>query len=311
MNRSGETHCLLDCYATLLNKKAGIDSRPLYIGVWDAYFDSNESGFSYHSDIADPKDWFARFRLIYGITSIRHENVHLNRQVRFNNLVEYMKNKPEHIEVIMLVDLFYLSYSQQYQKVHTPHHYVVLEHITDEEWYVKDPYFAWEGTIPFDKMSESFLGSFIVDMQALHAADAGAIISIFEQDMNTLPNRLIVEIERFVCLAVERNAGYAPESLFDTIEQAIVISKRFWGYRHVYEYFSEDGEDLTAVGNELIACFMKGLENLLLSIVRYGILKRQVDLKEFSAKVDKVHNLEIKVRTEIIQVFSMWKRRKG
>ncbi|QMV40609.1 hypothetical protein FPL14_04865 [Cohnella cholangitidis] len=297
MKMNSPIHCLLDCYASVLKEDARFDYRPLYVGAWNAYFDANEKGIYYYSDTADPYDWQDRFETLYG-NAVKHwfdrdKNKYENYAVLKNRMAD---GRASSVSVVM-ADLYYLPYSNQYRSNHTPH-YVIVKHRKDTQWHLKDPFFSWEGYVSNIDMWNAFYFmnfgmGFEINAQALHSPATSVISRLFEQEMHLRPSRLLVEFEKFVCRSIESNEGYAPKTLFESIKLAGVISKRFVGYVHAFEYFEATSDYCAAAGSAIIADLLKGWENLILAVLRYQVQDKKVDLQAFSAKVDYLRKLEL------------------
>jgi len=308
-----QVHCLLDCYASVLEEDDRLDFRPLYIGVWDAYFESNEKGIFYYSDSADLVDRNGVFTVLYGSVVESWYDPKAPKRRNFITLTDQMSDELAGKAAIIMVDLFYLPYSYQYRVKHAPH-FVVVKQRQGLGWLIKDPYFDWSGSLSSEVLWEAFgFGVFgkgsTIDTGALRQADELVIIRLFESELRLAPGRLLAEIDRFVRSCVEKNGGYAPKTLFASVQEAGVIAKRFGGFQYILQYLCErmgvkdDGMSLT------IAELIKGWENLMLTLVRFEMQKKPVDLEAFGAKIELLRRLEIGVRESLRQLFSAWRNR--
>ncbi|OAS17721.1 DUF6005 family protein [Paenibacillus oryzisoli] len=311
MKKFGQVHCLLDCYASILEEDGRLDFRPLYLGVWDAYFEVNENGIFYASESVDYKDWNSKFAMLYGNSCEHWYDRTVGKHENFSNLMNRMRGGNKEKVSIILVDLFYLPYSSQYRSKHTPH-YVIVKQRKEQEWRINDPYFDWEGFISHQELWESFGYNesgegLIIDTGHFQGADEQTIIQLFEKELKVLPGRLLKEVENFVRTTVERNGGYLPKSFFSSIHEVGVISKRYGGYYYVLQYLSERTGNEHTKTISTIKELIKGWESLMLTMTRYQILNKPVDLTLFAAKGDHLDKLELEVKKELIEVFSEWR----
>ncbi|QYR19390.1 hypothetical protein KZ483_15790 [Paenibacillus sp. sptzw28] len=310
MNKTRQVHCLLDCYASILEEKE-VDFRPLYLGAWDAYFESNDEGIFYHTDeVADPKDWHNRFTLLYGAPISNWFNYNAAKDRNFAIFTDLILSKEAYETVIIMVDLFFLPYSYQYGSKHSPH-FLIVKNRQGTEWLIKDPYFGWEETIADVDMYSAFgfmefgMGR-VMDIRAIRDADKQLVSHLFAKELNPSPGRLLVQVEGYVRQSVEKNGGYAPRTLFASIQDAGVIAKRYGSYDYALQYCRGNiGTELNPAVSDLV----KGWENLMLTIARYGILQRKVDLQAFTERLDHLHKLERAVKEELSQAFTVWKSR--
>lgn len=309
MKRFTQVHCLLDCYVSILEEDDQIDFRPLYIGVWDDHFESNEEGIFYYSDTVQG-NWMSRFTMLYGDFIEDWYDDSTGKQRNIDLLIERMQDRSSGRASIILVDLFYLSYTIQYRTKHFPH-YIIVKQYQRNKWRIKDPYFDYDGCISNEEMRDAFgfnqIGcGLTIEKGAFQRANEHDVIHLFEANLNLSPGKLLIEVERFIHTSVEKNSGYAPMTMSASIQEVLVISKRFGGYDYAVQYVSEqlgiEYNETSPVITELI----KGWENLMLTLVRYQILNKPVDLKTIAEKMKLLHRLEISVKTTLLQMFKEW-----
>jgi hypothetical protein len=312
VNKEDQVHCLLDCYAAVLKKDGRFDYRPFYLGVWNAYFEVNSSGISYYSETVDElKKWRERFELIYGISVNHWYRKHEEKRVNLTILSDLMKNNEPHKHSIIMVDLFFLSYSYLFQSKHTPH-FIIVDHLLEDRWYVIDPYFSWEGYISQAELWNAFMREgtgMTIDTRGINRLDVNSISRLFEEEMSISPNKLLLELDKLVRDSVENNGGYAPKTLLASIQHVAVISKRFGGYRYTLHYFLEGCTTEAEKGSLMITEFVRGFESLMFILARYEILNRKVDLGLFAEKLERLNKLEVEIKQEITRAFTQWKTR--
>lgn len=304
MIRTDSIHCLLDCWAEILNMKS-IDYRPLFSGVWNAQFGVTEAGISYHTGMQDPMDWPDRCARLFGL-SFTHwcGPEHANME----SLMEYLRlQEGREVAGIMYMDLCLMPYSVYYQVKHVPHSILVMYtgQPEPEAWRIKDPYFQWEGTLSVDVLAEGFLMGFAVDFANARPAGAATVSSLFREDTGSAPCRLAVEMERIVGEAVLQHGGCAPDHLLASVQEAGTVAKRFIGYQYILDYLSERTGYDTQAGTDAVQLLRKGWESLMLVIARFCILKQPVDLAEFRKKLDKLEDYEQTAKDEINRALSM------
>ncbi len=304
MIRTDSIHCLLDCWAEILNTK-NIDYRPLFSGVWNAQFGVTESGISYHTGMQDPLDWPDRCFRLFGLTFTHWCGP---EQANMDCLTEHLRlQEGREVAGIMYMDLYLMPYSMHYQVKHVPHSILVVYtgQPEPEAWYIKDPYFQWEGTLPVDVMAKGFLMGFAVDFSNAHPAEDATVSSLFREDTGSAPCRLAMETERIVGEAVRQHGGYAPDHLLASVQEAGTVAKRFIGYQYILDYLSERTGCDPRAGTDAVQLLRKGWESLMLVIARFCILKQPVDLAEFRKKLDKLEACEQTAKNEINRALSL------
>nr|WP_255807608.1 DUF6005 family protein [Cohnella mopanensis] len=302
---------MLDCFASVIEEDDRLDFRPLYIGVWDAYFEANENGISYYSDSVDPMDWNSKFSMLYGNAVESWYDTAVGKRGNFSALTNRMRDGLTGKVSIIMVDVFYLPYSYQYRAKHAPH-FVIVKQRQWLEWQVIDPYFDWNGSLSNGELWEAFgfdgFGrGLTIDTGAFRQADERAIIRLFESELHLSPGLLLAEVERFVHSSIEGNGGHAPKTLFASVQEAGVIAKRFGGCQYILQYLCERLGIEDNVTTSAITEMIKGWENLMLTLVRYQMQNKPVDLASFSVKTGHLRQLEISVRESLFQMFSKWR----
>jgi len=300
-------HCLLDCLASVLREDGRFDSRPLYLGVWEAYFESNASGISYYSDQADPKDWLTRFHQIYGAAVHNWHHYPSGKAANLKRLGEIMENTVPQRFTLVMADLYFIPHARQFRSRHIPHYFIVRGR-TGQRWHIRDPYLDWEGDLSDSAMSEAYERGFTVDMRSAHPPDDSFIRQFFDVGTGPSPSRLITELRNYVVRTIEKNDGAAPGSLFASVQDAGVIAKRLWGYSLVLHYFAEGGGYDPNVGSCAAGELAKEWERLLLMVARYDIARGQVDLGPFLQRADRIDEWERVVKGELIQAYEHWRK---
>lgn len=300
---TGQIHCLLDCWAEILDTKK-IDYRPLYSGVWDAQFDVTATEIRYFSHVLDPKDWFKRCANLFGIVFTHWCGPDLEgvqpEQANIEYLTDHLRTRANRdIAGIMYMDLYYMSYSVHYKVKHIPH-IVIVEYVEGTDcWHIKDPYFQWQGTVSLEVLKDGFSKGIAVDYSKAHPAEIAAVCRLFKKDVASVSGRLQLEVEKFVTHSVRQHGGYAPGDLFASIQEVGTVAKRFRGYQHILDYMAEQTGYDSKAGTEAISLLVKGWESLMLNIARFSILKREVDLDAFRDKLNTLTGYEKCIKQEL------------
>ncbi|MFB9327854.1 DUF6005 family protein [Paenibacillus aurantiacus] len=303
MTKPGQIHCMLDCYAAII-ERAGYDSRPLYSGVWEAGYDVGEHGIAYFGDEVDPKNWPERVNRLYNATIVYWCDYQAERSVNYDLLLRNLNAGRRNGAYLLTVDLYDFPHAPQFRSRHLPH-IVIFEVGADGAWQIRDPYFSWEGSIARDTLEAGFLSGVWFDTAGMHDAIPAAAAELMRQDIHLGTNPLIVDIERLVREALRRNDGYAPATLFESIQQAGVITKRFGGYLRVFGYLCDNEEALDSMAAD-VAALINAWEGFMFAIARLGLLKRAVDLPAISAKLARMRDMEAGIRERLLQAFSSW-----
>lgn len=315
MKQMKRIQCLLDCFACIVEEDSCFDYRPLYMGVWNEPFDVNERGISYYSyrDNKEHKNWQARFEQLYGNAVSHWSNYDAGKYENFSLFKSVSEKMHSHDRLIVKADLFYLPYFQYYQVKHTPH-FLIVDHAGRNGWYIKDPYLYWEGYVDHETMWESFCFLEVawgvkVDTRQFREPSVDTVSRIFAEEIDWSPNKLVIEVEAFMHKNLQHDIGNANRSLFASLEQVGIISKRLGGYEPVYRYFTEGDEHEAEEYMMKIADLLKGWESILLSIARLDILGRRADMQSITEKLRRIEHTELAIKSELSRAFALWKGR--
>lgn len=308
-------HCLLDCFASVVKEDGQFDYRPLYIGIWNDSFGVTEQGIYYYSDASGRIDWPDRFNQLYGNSLTLWFSSQVSKPDNLLLMCNLAGKMTSQEVIIIRVDVHYLPYCQHYQAKHTPH-FLIIDYLDGDQWHIRDPYFGWEGYLDQDTLWNAFgfMGStvgYLINRRSFNEPDRQTVSLLMKEEAGLSSNRLAAEVETFVQIALQQNEGCIPKSLFASIEQVGVISKRLYGYLPVLSYFSEtdigDGKPYSGQTSELV----KGWESLMLSIARLGILGREADLRSIKDKLRRVEGMEAVLRRQLADIYGTWAEKYG
>jgi petrobactin synthase len=309
MTGTRQVHCLLDCYAEILRMSGSFDWRPLYTGVWNAYFEVTGEGLSYYSESVDElAKWRARFELIYGCDVQQWHCAAEGKEAAFVRLQAWMAAAGRERYAILMVDLYDLPYSNQFRVRHTPHFLTAVRAVGDQ-WQIRDPYLSWEGILSTAEVRQAFMddGAVIgIDGAELRPSLTGAIRLLFEEEMKVRENRLLTELAAYIRGAVERCGGYAPSNLLAEVQHAAVIAKRMDGYRYALSYLTDGHRLRTDAFDGMCEEMARGFEGLLFLAARHAMTGQPFDVPAFERKVERMHALDQNIKRELDAAYPIW-----
>lgn len=311
MNDPRQIHCWVDSYAYVVERNSKHDYRPMYIGVWNAAFESNEDGIYYFSNKLDAMNWPERFQRLYGVKITKWLEHRAGKQKNFEFLKQLMKDKVKDRAVLVMVDIFWIPYSFQYQMKHTPH-VIIINEWDQTKWHISDAYLGWEGTISNEEMEAAFYYEnlsmgVMIDTSGLQSPEKVIIDSMMEEEFNSPPGLLVREVVKFLNGVHSQEDGRMSKLLFASMEQVGVISKRMGGYTFVIEYFAKDNQSEAEEGVKKVRELVRSWEILMLSIARLAVLGSRMDFSKITQKLSEVERLELDVKQELRRVYQLWK----
>lgn len=313
--RPRQIMCYLDCYAHLIEQNGRFDWRPMYIGAWNADFDSDGRGIYYFSTRRDSVDWPERFQELYGGKAVRWLNHQAGKTANYAALSGLAKELGPGEAVLVMADLFWLPYSPQYRTKHIPH-VLIIRGRTEEGWRIEDPYIGWNGCMSDPEMEAAFCYEDLamglkLDVSSLHAPRLPYMKRLLEDELESPPGPLVREVERLLTSAYEEagSGEGGSKRLVACIENIRIISKRMKAYPLVIGYLAAEDAEEAEPGVTLAAELSKAWEVLLLHIARMSVLGSRMDFAPVARKLKDIEELEAGVKKELGRIYALWKIR--
>lgn len=149
-----KVHCFVSCVCEAV-KRAGLDHRPFYFGVWDAKFVVNEKWqLRYHApEISQEfsRSWFER---LYGVTVREWYDPDLTKLENLGMMLDLVERRPETGYVMVMLDMFHLPEREnKFNQNPFPHYLMLSKTENPENWFVLDPDYRWQGRSPATRLS--------------------------------------------------------------------------------------------------------------------------------------------------------------
>ncbi|WP_141504286.1 DUF6005 family protein [Paenibacillus luteus] len=305
-------HCLLDCLAYLVRNRTDMDPRPIYLGVWNAPFIGDEDGFSYYSEEIDPDLDLRRFEQLYGPCLTRWLEPEWEKERKFAQLAEELAEASETVSVIVLVDLYYMPHSAIcYGLKHMPHMLIVELGQDGGGFRAVDPFFDWEGEIARSVLFEAFTCGGLssgITIRLDKASEPSRMLAgeAFRMHFDLGTSPLILGVDDYLRQIENGTPNYTAVKLYASIGQVGVIAKRWKGLGEVARYFADTGGGDGAPVLEMLDQLLVKWENIVLVIVRLGVLGNHAKLTDARAKLAKLAELEHDIQGALCTMFERW-----
>jgi hypothetical protein len=311
-----KVHCFVSCVCEAVKKTQGADHRPYYFGVWDADFDVLDNGvLTYHSKRIDHDFFHQWYEMLYGIKLYRWYDEKRSKQENINKLLGLLENKKHHQYVMVMLDLSKLP--ERENKFHqSPFpHYVMLELTgNEEEWFMYDPDFRWEGILPKERIlaaieDPSAEGGYFFDAANIIPPSAETVEAYFNTCIKLDCNPMTDAVGKIVGLYTSGSDNYPLSGLTFALRELPVLAIRKYAYEHAFAFFWDslgyEEESFEAWCNE-IEKLVKGY-----TVIQYRAMKLamtgNLGLKnEISLKLDELNILEFKIKQGLQKSFEAW-----
>ena len=238
-----KVHCVVSCLCDAL-KRAGIDHRPFYFGVWDADFAVGADWtLRYHAP-GVTHDFFCRwYHRLYGAEPREWYDRGKGKPENLAVLLDLVERRSDTLNVMAMVDLFHLPERENKFNQNPFPHYLMLETSADPTmFFVSDPDFRWEGEIERDKVVNAFCqptvgGGYVFDRRDLRPARPADLKAYFEACFRPDANPLTDAVGRIVTSHLAGADGRTIADLPAALRELPVISIRKYAYEHGFAFF--------------------------------------------------------------------------
>ncbi len=313
-----KVHCFVSCVCEVLKKTSGVDHRPYYFGVWDADFDVLEHGIlTYHSQKINHEFFQDWYELLYNIKLRKWYDEKQTKQENMKNLIKLVEDNTPNQYVMVMLDLSKLP--ERENKFHqSPFpHYVMLEATENKkEWFMYDPDFRWEGTLPKNRilaaMDEPTVGGgYVFDASTLSPPSDLTVNAYFNTCMEYNHNRMTEAVSDIINLYTIGEESHRLSELSEALRQLPVLAIRKYAYEHAFAYFYE----LIGWNEEVFESWCEDIEKLVkgFTAIYYKAMKLAMT-GDLSLRNDLINGikeqdqLEFKIKFGLKKCYEKWSK---
>ncbi len=311
-----KVHCVVSCLCHPL-KRAGLDHRPMYFGVWDAPVFVNDAWqLSYHAEGVDHLPFTSWFGRLYGVKVHEWYNRSLSKEANLEHLYGLLKQRRASQQILVMLDMFLLPERENRFNRDPFPHYVILEEMADtDQLWMWDADFRWEGALDRERVmravaSPAVAGGYQFDAAGLREAPAEDVAAYFEQCFQLQHNGLTDAVKRIVMAHASGAAASGPVGLGAALSELPVLAIRKYAYEHGLAYF------LRALGPlgesferwcEKIEVLVRGFDQVLYLANKYALNGDPGNLSILMAQVEEQNRRERIIKEEIHRSYHAWR----
>ncbi|GGE82948.1 DUF6005 family protein [Priestia taiwanensis] len=311
-----KVHCFVSCVCEVIKKTTGIDHRPYYFGVWDADFDVLENSvLTYHSEKIDHDFFQTWYEMLYGITLHKWYKEDRSKQENVDTMLQLIENKSAHEHVMVMLDLSMLPERENKFHQRPFPHYVMLETTEkQDEWFMYDPDFRWEGILSKEKilaaiMEPSVEGGYYFNASSIVAPSRETIEAYFNTCMKHDYNPMTDAVAKIIKAYTTGKEKERLSQLTEALKQLPVLAIRKYAYEHAYAYFWEylgyEEDDFEAWCDE-IERLVKGYTTIQYRAMKLAMTGDFSLISEIEAKLVEQNELEFKIKRGLQECFQEW-----
>ncbi|MFJ7915695.1 MULTISPECIES: DUF6005 family protein [unclassified Lysinibacillus] len=311
-----KVHCFVSCVCEVIKRSEGVDHRPYYFGVWDADFDVLDNGvLTYHSDQIDHHFFQTWYEMLYGIKLYKWYDDKQSKQENINKLLKLLENKSPHQHVMVMLDLSMLPERENKFHQRPFPHYVMLESTENEEdWFMYDPDFRWEGILPKERILAAIQeptvgGGYYFNSETIIAPTTEMVEAYFNTCIklhcNPLTDAITEIIKKYIAGKEQENMSKLPTAL----KQLPVIAIRKYAYEHAFAFFGEalghDEESFDTWCDD-IERLVNGYTTIQYRVMKLAMTQDLLLAKDIFLKLEEQNLLEFKIKQGLQECFQAW-----
>ncbi|WP_029010144.1 DUF6005 family protein [Azospirillum halopraeferens] len=310
-----KVHCVVSCLSDAL-KRAGIDHRPFYFGVWDADFAvSAGRSLHYHTPAINHDAFRHWYRRLYGAEVREWYDRGRSKDDNLAVLLDLVETRSDTLSIMAMVDLFHLPERENKFNQNPFPHYLMLEPGRDRDSFrVLDPDFRWEGEIARDKIINAFrqptvAGGFLFDRRDLRRPGAAALKGYFDACFKPDANPLTAAVRTIVTAHLDGRDGLTVAGLGEALRELPVISIRKYAYEHGFAFFwrALHLPDETFLARcDAIEEIVQGFRALHYAVHRLSQTGDGALVPDIAARLDRLDRQEFALKADLATVFRAW-----
>ncbi|MEC1178426.1 DUF6005 family protein [Metasolibacillus meyeri] len=309
-----KVHCFVSCVCEVIKKTKDVDHRPYYFGVWDADFDVLDNGvLTYHSDRIDHHFFQTWYEMLYGIKLYKWYDEEQSKEENVNKLLTLLENKTSHQHVMVMLDLSMLPERENKFHQRPFPHYVMLETTENEaEWFMYDPDFRWEGSLPKDRIiaaiqEPSVEGGYYFDSKEVIAPTTETVEAYFNTCLKLHHNPMTEAVTDIIKMYLEGKENIVKLPI--ALKQLPVLAIRKYAYEHAFAFFWEalgrDEEGFETWCNE-IERLVNGYTTIQYRAMKFAMTQDLSVAEDIFAKLEQQNLLEFKIKQGLQECFQAW-----
>ncbi|WP_107840256.1 DUF6005 family protein [Metasolibacillus meyeri] len=309
-----KVHCFVSCVCEVIKKTKDVDHRPYYFGVWDADFDVLDNGvLTYHSDRIDHHFFQTWYEMLYGIKLYKWYDEEQSKEENVNKLLTLLENKTSHQHVMVMLDLSMLPERENKFHQRPFPHYVMLETTENEaEWFMYDPDFRWEGSLPKDRIiaaiqEPSVEGGYYFDSKEVIAPTTETVEAYFNTCLKLHHNPMTEAVTDIIKMYLEGKENIVKLPI--ALKQLPVLAIRKYAYEHAFAFFWEalghDEEGFETWCNE-IERLVNGYTTIQYRAMKLAMTQDLSVAEDIFAKLEQQNLLEFKIKQGLQECFQAW-----
>ncbi len=181
----------------------------------------------------------------------------------------------------------------------------------EEEWFMLDPDFRWEGNMEREKVLHSiqdnpFGGGYFIDIEGIGEPTQEIVASYFTETFKKNDNELTMELKNLIVKMANEEEGYALSGLVAAVKQIPVLAIRKYSYEHAFAYFRETlqySEQEFDYWCDRVEDIVQGFTNVQYRAIKMAMTNNKGMLVSIIEKLDEMNAIELQIKKELRDSF--------
>lgn len=309
-----KVHCLISCFCEVIKRYTHVDYRPYYFGVWDADFVKKEDGvLTYYTDNHEP--------IINGFEHLFSANVqewydsNKDKESNLQTFLELLDSRNEHQFVLVQIDMSLIpERDNKFALKPFPHFLMISKTENEDEWFMFDPDFRWEGNVKKATVIEAFLqnpfgGGYLFDARNIVAPSYEKTEQYFHATFQRSHNEFTSSLKALISDMAEERNGYTLDMLLPAVKQVKVIAIRKYSYEYAFMFF----KDYLQYSRDEFLRLAYQIEDVVQAFttaqylaVKMSMTKNLALLPPIIEALEEADTIELQIKEELESQFIQW-----
>ncbi|MGO4543548.1 DUF6005 family protein [Paenibacillus sp. 2TAB23] len=312
-----KVHCLISCLCEIVKRNSSVDYRPFYFGVWDGDFVVNENEeLSYFSKDITHEAYLNWYTQLFGLPVKEWYDFSRSKAYNVEVLLQLLEEKPAHRSIIVHIDMALMP--ERENKFHQkpfPHFLMIEKTDNEDEWFMCDPDFRWEGIVRRERVLEAirgnaFGGGYYIDAIRIQEPARENVEQLFLATFKGDRNELTAQIRGIVARLSAGGEAEQLRRLTPSLRQLKVLAIRKYGYEHAFMYLmpERDPSDSAFIRySDLVEELVQGYTTVQYLAIKLATTYRMELVETIHTHLDRLDDVEKQIKQGLEQFFFRWR----
>jgi petrobactin synthase len=309
-----KVHCIISCLCEVIKRRTKIDYRPYYFGIWDAEYSITDQGVvTYYID--NHEEIIKGYERLFRAKVTEWYDHSQDKASNLDTFLELIDKRTEDQFVLVQIDMSLVpERDNKFALKPFPHFLMISKTENEDEWFMFDPDFRWEGNVKKETVIKAFLenpfgGGFMVDASEIKEPTYEMIHDYFYAALKRDHNPFTLELKQLITDMAEGRNGYNLDMLLPAVTQVKVIAIRKYSYEYAFlylqDYLQYHRDEFLRIAYKVEDIY-QGFTTAQYLSVKMAMTKNMALLPPIIEALEEIDLIELEVKKELERQFVLW-----